>query len=154
VLRRGRGRPELRLRVGGRAPSGQEDYLGPEGREEVYLVRGNLSVLLAQDRAYWLDLYAFPDEVRGETIGSVTVRGQVSAGPGEPPSAAATFWPAPGRLGPGWRAGRRAAAEAMAEALARLEGQDLLEEGAVPGTTKAAPGTPAAWKWWCAPWTV
>jgi hypothetical protein len=130
VLRRAAGRPELRLRVGARAPSGQEDYAGLEEQEEVYLIRGNLSVLLAQDRAYWLDLYVFPDEVSGETIARFTVRGQVSAGPGEPPirggytlARAAEGWTLDGEPADGL------AAQAMAEALARLEGEDLLEAG-------------------------
>jgi len=130
VLRRGEGRPELRLRVGARAPSGQEDYMGLEEQEEVYLVRGNLSVLLAQDRAYWLDLYVFPDEVRGETIARFIVRGQVSAGPGEPPirggytlARAAEGWTLDGEPADAL------AAQAMAEALARLEGEELLEAG-------------------------
>ncbi len=142
VLRRGEGRPELRLRVGGRAPGGQEDYLGLEGQREVYLVRGNLSVLLAQDRAYWLNLYVFPDEVRGETIARVAVRGQVRGGSGEPPIRGGYTL---ARAGKGWAlAGRPAdalAARAMAEALARLEGEDLLAAGAAEATPgAAAPG--------------
>jgi len=130
VLRRAAGRPELRLRVGARAPSGQEDYAGLEEQEEVYLVQGNLSVLLAQDRAYWLNLYVFPDEVSGDTIARFTVRGQVSAGPGEPPirggytlARAAEGWTLDGEPADGL------AAQAMAEALARLEGEELLEAG-------------------------
>ena len=141
MLRRAAGRPELRLRVGARAPSGQEDYAGLEGQEEVYLVRGNLSVLLAQDRAYWLNLYVFPDEVRGETIARFTVRGQVSAGPGEPPirggytlARAAEGWTLDGEPADGL------AAQAMAEALARLEGEELLEAG------EALSRRPAAWR--------
>jgi hypothetical protein len=133
VLRRAAGRPELRLRVGARAPSGQEDYLSLEGREEVYLVRGNLSVLLAQDRAYWLDLYVFPDEVRGETIAHITVRGQVAAGPGGPPIRGGY---ALARSAEGWTLDGGPAdaltAQAMAEALARLEGEELLEAGEAP----------------------
>jgi hypothetical protein len=141
VLRRGEGGPELRLRVGARAPSGQEDYLGLEGQEEVYLVRGNLSVLLAQDRAYWLDLYVFPDEVRGETIARITVRGQVLAGAGEPPIRGGYTLT---RAGEGWTLdGEPAdaqAAQAMVEALARLEGQDLLAAGAAPAAATTADG--------------
>ncbi len=139
VLRRGQGRPELRLRVGARAPSGQEDYLGLEGQEEVYLVSGNLSVLLAQDRAYWLNLYLLPDEVRGDTIGRVTVRGTVAAGAGEPPIRGGYTLE---RAGQGWTVdggpADARAAQAMAEALARLEGEDLLEQGAsAPGAAPA-----------------
>ena len=133
VLRRGEGRPELRLRIGGRAPGGQEDYLSLEGRPEVYLVRGNLSVLLAQDRAYWLNLYVFPNEVRGETIARIAVRGQVPAGAGEPPIRGGYTL---ARSGDSWTLdGRPAdapAAQAMAEALAQLEGDDLLEANAAP----------------------
>ncbi len=139
VLRRGEGRAELRLRVGGRAAGGQEDYLGLEGQREVYLVRGNLSVLLAQDRAYWLNLYVFPDEVRGETIARVVVRGQVPI-TGEPPIRGGYTLV---RSGEGWtldgRPANALAAQAMAAALARLEGEDLLEAGAA----EAAPGAPA-----------
>jgi hypothetical protein len=141
VLRSAAGRPELRLRVGARAPSGQEDYMGLEGQEDVYLVRGNLSVLLAQDRAYWLNLYVFPDEVRGETIARITVRGQVPIA-GEPPirggytlARAAKGWTLDG--GPA----DALAAQAMAEALARLEGQELLEAGE---TSPGAGGLEAA----------
>jgi hypothetical protein len=97
----------------------------------VYLVRGNLSVLLSQDRAYWLDLYVFPDEVRGETIRSVAVQGAVSAGAGEPPIRGGYTL---ARSGEGWTLdGKPAdplAARAMAEALAQLQGEDLLEAGA------------------------
>ncbi len=144
VVRRGRAWPELRLRVGARDPSGQADYAGLEGQEEVYLIRGNLSVLLAQDRAYWLNLYVFPDEVRGETIARFTVRGQVSAGPGEPPirggytlARAAEGWTLDGEPADGL------AAQAMAEALARLEGEELLEAGRAPDAA-AAGGLEAA----------
>lgn len=141
VLRRAAGRPELRLRVGARAPSGQEDYAGLEGQEEVYLIRGNLSVLLAQDRAYWLNLYVFPDEVRGETIARFTVRGQVPIA-GEPPirggytlARAAEGWTLDGEPADAL------AAQAMAEALARLEAEELLEAGEAP---PAAGGLEAA----------
>ena len=143
VLRRGEGRTELRLRVGARAPGGQEDYLGLEGQEEVYLARGNLSVLLAQDRPYWLNLYVFPDEVRGETIGRVMVRGQVAAGPGERPIRGGYTL---ARAGEGWTLdggpADAQAAQAMAEALARLDGQDLLEAWvASPGGLEVAVST-------------
>ncbi len=131
VLRPKEGRPEIRLRVGGRAPGGQEDYLGLEGQRQEYLVRGNLSVLLSQDRAYWLNLYVFPDEVRGETIRSLTVQGAVRAGAGEPPIRGGYTL---ARSGEGWTLdGKPAgtlAARAMAEAMAELQGEDLLEAGA------------------------
>jgi hypothetical protein len=145
VLRRGEGQPELRLRVGGRAPGGQEDYLSLEGRPEVYLARGNLSVLLAQDRAYWLNLYVFPDEVRGETIARVVVRGAVPSGEGEPPVRGGY---ALARSGEGWtldgRPADATAAQAMADALARLEGEDLLEAEEAPGTAGPGAGGAAA----------
>ncbi len=148
MLRRSEGRPELRLRVGARAPSGQEDYLGLEGQEDVYLVRGNLSVLLAQDRAYWLNLYVFPDEVRGETIARVTVRRAGGRRPGgtDPSGGGYTLT----RSGEGWTLdggpADALAAQAMVEALARLEGQDLLEAGAAPGSRRPWGGfARAAW---------
>jgi hypothetical protein len=142
VLRRGEGQPELRLRVGARGPGGQEDYLSLEGQPEVYLVRGNLSVLLAQDRAYWLNLYVFPDEVRGETIARVVVRGSVPTGEGDVIRGSYTL----ARSGQGWTLdGEPAdaqAAQAMAEALARLEGEDLLEAGtAAPASGTAVSGS-------------
>jgi hypothetical protein len=128
VLRRGQGQPELRLRVGVRAAGGQEDYLALEDEPEVYLVHGNLSVLLAQDRAYWLNLYVFPDEVRGETIGRVEVRGAVPAGEGELIRADYTLE----RAGEGWTVDRAPAdvpaAQGMVEALAQLQGGDLLAQ--------------------------
>jgi hypothetical protein len=141
VLRRGEGRPELRLRVGGRAPGGQEDYVSLEGQPEVYLVRGNLSILLAQDRAYWLNLYVFPDEVRGETIARVVVRGAVPTGEGDLIRGGYTL----ARSGEGWTLdgapADAAAAQAMAEGLAQLEGEDLLEAAAAPsGPGPASPG--------------
>jgi hypothetical protein len=140
VLRRGEGRPELRLRVGARAPGGQEDYVSLEGRPEVYLVRGNLSVLLAQDRAYWLNLYVFPDEVRGETIARVTVRGTVPTGEGDLIRGGYTL----ARSDQGWTLdgapADQATAQAMAEALAQLQGEDLVEATAVPGAPGPASG--------------
>jgi hypothetical protein len=139
VLRRGEGRPELRLRVGSRAPGGQEDYLGLEGEPEVYLVRGNLSVLLAQDRAYWLNLYVFPDEVRGETIGRVVVRGAISA-EGDLIRGDYTL----AHSADGWTLDGGPAdaqtARAMAEALARLEGEDLLAAAEAPRAAAPAAG--------------
>lgn len=131
VLRRGPGQSELRLRVGARAPGAQEDYLALEGKPEAYLVRGNLSVLLAQDRAYWLNLYVFPDEVRGETIARVEVRGAVPAD-GEVIRGGYRL----DRSGQGWTLdggpADAQAAQAMAEALARLEGDDLLDAAEAP----------------------
>ena len=106
----------------------------------MYLVRGNLSVLLAQDRAYWLNLYVFPDEVRGETIPAVTVRGQVDRrARGSDPSRGLHPGPHRERLDPG-RQGRptRRRRRPWREALARLEGEDLLEAGAAPGAGAAA----------------
>jgi hypothetical protein len=112
-----------------------------EGQPEVYLVRGNLSILLAQDRAYWLNLYVFPDEVRGETIARVVVRGAVPTGEGDLIRGGYTL----ARSGEGWTLdgapADAAAAQAMAEGLAQLEGEDLLEAAAAPsGPGPASPG--------------
>lgn len=81
LLHRGGGRPAIGLLVGARGPGGDADYLKVRGETGAYLARGSLSILLAQDRAYWYDLHLLPDEVRGATIGAIRARGRVNLGP-------------------------------------------------------------------------
>jgi hypothetical protein len=142
VLHRAAGKPAVSLLVGARAPSGEQDYLMLKGQPAAYLVQGNLSVLLAQDRSYWLDLYLFPDEVQGATIGRIMVKGSIPSRPGAR-SLQASYTLVRAAKNGGWSIQGEpgtvdaSAAEAMADALARLEGDELLE--AMPG----APRTPA-----------
>ena len=124
VLHRGGGRPDIGLLVGARAPGGDEDYLRVRGEPGAWQVRGNLSVLLAQDRAYWLDLRLLPADVRGADIGRVRVSGGDSAAGytlSRGPDGSWLLAEAAGQEGPA----DPAAAEGMAGALARLEGEDL-----------------------------
>jgi hypothetical protein len=147
VVRRGAGKADLGLLVGLRAPGGEEDYVGLEGQDAVYRVRGNLSILFAQDRSYWLDLFVLPDAVRAETIRVVAVRGRLDLGPGAGSLRgdyslvrSENGWAMPTE--PGLVNGP--AAEAMAQGLAQLEGEDLLEApaGAPAPAGGAAPGAP------------
>ena len=128
------GRPNIALEVGERAPSGEEDYVRVRGESAVYLVRSSLSVLLAQDLAYWFDLRVLPGEVRGETIARITVRGGVDLG--SPAGVLRGNYTL--QRGSGERSGEwslsgtservdAAAAASMVSALALLEGEDFLE---------------------------
>jgi hypothetical protein len=138
VLHRGAGKSDLSLLVGARAPSGEQDYLMLKGQPAAYLVQGNLSVLLAQDRSYWLDLYLFPDDVQGAAISRIIAKGNIPSSLGGR-SLRASYILARAANG-GWTiegisgAVDASAAEAMADALARLEGDDLLE--AIPGARR------------------
>lgn len=138
------GRPDLMLEVGKRAPSGEEDYIRLQGEPGVYLVRGNLSVLLAQDAAYWYDLHPLPPEVRGETIDRITVRGSVGLS-SSVLRGDYTIERMAEEKGGGWRIGGAPAdpdrAEAMAASLANLEGEDFLEARVAGSGARAAAAT-------------
>ena len=139
------GRPNIALEVGERAPSGEEDYVRVRGESAVYLVRSSLSVLLAQDLAYWFDLRVLPGEVRGETIARITVRGGVDLG--SPAGVLRGNYTL--QRGSGERSGEwslsgtservdAAVAASMADSLALLEGEDFLED-AQPALAAARP---------------
>jgi len=127
------GRPELALEVGGRAPSGEEDYVRVRGEAAVHLVRGNLSVLLAQDRTYWYDLRVLPAEVQAQTMARITVRGSVDLGPAGVLKGGYTLLREGAERGGGWSMpgeGRPVdgiAVSALAGSLASLEGEDFLQ---------------------------
>jgi hypothetical protein len=128
------GRPDAALEVGSRAPSGEEDYIQVRGDAAVYLVRGNLSVILAQDRTYWYDLRLLPADVQAQTMARIAVRGSVDLGsPGGALEGGYTLQRASVEGGGGWSmpgAGRpvdRLAADSLAGELALLEGEDFLE---------------------------
>jgi hypothetical protein len=128
------GRPDIALEVGERAPSGEEDYVRVRGESAVYLVRSSLSVLLAQDLAYWFDLRVLPGEVRGETIVRIAVRGGVDLGsPAGVLRGDYALERGSGERGGEWSLSGTservdaAAAASMVSALALLEGEDFLE---------------------------
>lgn len=140
------GRPNIALEVGERAPSGEEDYVRVRGESAVYLVRSSLSVLLAQDLAYWFDLRVLPGEVRGETIARITVRGGVDLGsPAGVLRGDYALERGSGERGGEWSlsgASERvdaAAAASMADSLALLEGEDFLEAAPVAPPARPAP---------------
>jgi hypothetical protein len=138
------GRPDLALEIGGRAPSGEEDYVRVRGKSAVYLVRGNLSVLLAQDRTYWYDLRVLPAEVQAETMARITVRGSVDLSPADGIlKGDFTLLRAGAERGGGWSmpgAGRPVdgtAVAALASSLAQLEGEDFLQAEPASGAAPA-----------------
>jgi hypothetical protein len=148
VVRVAGSRPNLELSVGARAPSGEEDYVQVRGQQAAYLVRGSLSILLGQERSYWLDLSVFPNGLDAARVVRVAVSGRPGTG-------ALAFASAERLLGssyvlergkdgegPAWSLrGNPAAvdplvASAMVEALASLEGDDF----AGADSTAAGPG--------------
>jgi hypothetical protein len=149
VVHLGGGKPDVGLFVGSRAPGGEEDYIQVRGQTAAYLVRGNLSILLGQDRAYWLDLAVLPGGLEAADVTRISVTGHPGAG-------RESFGPAAGALtsayvllrsqdGQGWSIQGGTArvdpllAAAMADALAVLEGEDITESGArVWGETGAS----------------
>jgi len=140
------GRPNIALEVGERAPSGEEDYVRVRGESAVYLVRSSLSVLLAQDLAYWFDLRVLPGEVRGETIARITVRGGVDLGsPAGVLRGDYALERGSGERGGEWSLSGTservdaAAAASMADSLALLEGEDFLEAAPVAPPAPPAP---------------
>jgi hypothetical protein len=148
VLHRGSGRADIGLFVGARAPSGEEDYMRVRGESAAWLVRGNLSVILSQDRAYWCDLSLFPAEVRGDEVVRISVSGRLApeAGASSVDGGYVLRRTAAGQDGH-WdfegdgRAVDQTAANAMAEAVARLEADDFREaKGAVSRAGPAALG--------------
>jgi hypothetical protein len=135
LLRRAAGKPQIGLLVGARAPSGEEDYMMVKGETSAHLVRGNLSVLLSQERSYWLELHLLPEEVSGAAIRRIAVTGAVSLGaPAENLRAEYTLVRAVGDQDPAWsilgdtRPVDALVADSMADQLAQLEGDDLLEQ--------------------------
>jgi hypothetical protein len=149
VIHRTGGRSDVALFVGARAPSGEEDYVRVRGEHAAYLARGNLSVLLSQDRTYWYDLSLFPD-VNGSDIQRISVAGGLDLGQygrlrggyalvrapegrGDAEGQGAAGSPGSWSLRGQARKVDAVSAEAMASALARLEGDDLLAaRGAAP----------------------
>ncbi len=141
LLRRAAGNPEIGLLVGARAPSGEEDYMMVRGETSAHLVRGNLSVLLSQERPYWLELHLLPEEVSGAAISRIAVTGAVSLGArAENIRADYTLVRAVGDQNPAWSMLRETrpvdalVANSMADQLAQLEGDDLFEPAHAQGS--------------------
>lgn len=141
------GRPDVALEVGARAPSGEEDYIRIRGDAAVYLVRGNLSVILAQDRTYWYDLRLLPADVQPQTMTHIAVRGSVDLGsPGGVLEGGYALQRASVENGGGWTmpgAGRPVdslAADSLASSLALLEAEDFLEAHLGPRTAPSGAG--------------
>jgi hypothetical protein len=149
VLHLAGGRPDVGLSVGARAPSGEEDYVQVRGQQAAYLVRGTLSILLGQDRSYWLDLSVFPG-LDAADVARVAVSGRPGTGAQAFGSAAkllsSSYVLERGKdgQGPAWSlAGSAAAvdplvASAMVEALASLEGDDFAGADSAAETPAAA----------------
>ncbi len=129
VVHRTAGHGDVALFVGARAPSGEEDYVKVRGENAAYLTRGNLSVLLSQDRPYWYDLSLLPAGLDGPDILRIRVAGSLvlgEAGAVHGGYALVRFdSPAGGwsLQGEAWRVDSLAA-DAMASGLARLEAED------------------------------
>jgi hypothetical protein len=141
------GRPDVALEVGARAPSGEEDYIRIRGDAAVYLVRGNLSVILAQDRTYWYDLRLLPADVQPQSLTRIVVRGSVDLGsPGGLLEGGYALQRASVESGGGWTmpgAGRPVdslAADSLAGELALLEAEDFLEARPGPRTAPSGAG--------------
>jgi hypothetical protein len=135
VIHRAGGRPDIGVSVGARAPSGEEDYVQVRGAKAAYLVRGSLSILLGQDRSYWLDLSVFPGGLAAGDITRVSVNGRPGAGAQAFGQAAkllsSSYVLERGMGGEGWKFAGSAApvdplvASAMVEAVASLEGDEF-----------------------------
>lgn len=141
LLRRAAGKPEIGLLVGARAPSGEEDYMMVKGETSAHLVRGNLSVLLSQERSYWLELRLLPDGVSRATISRIAVTGGVNLGAqAESLRADYTLVRVVGDQGAAWamlgetRPVDALVANSMADHLSQLEGDDLLEPANARGS--------------------
>jgi len=133
------GKPDVALEVGARAPSGEEDYMRIRGDAAVYQVRGNLSVILAQDRTYWYDLRLLPADVQAQSLTRIAVRGSVELGsPGGALEGGYALERASKESGGGWtmpgegRPVDSLAADSLAGELALLEGEDFLEARLAP----------------------
>jgi hypothetical protein len=126
---------ELRLLVGKRASSGDEDYVMVEGEPSVHLVRGSLAFYLSQDRSSWYELHVLPDDVMGETISAISVSGSLAI-PGSGGEALRGPYSISRGSGKGpWAMTGEAsavsggAASGMATALAMLEGSGFAAPG-------------------------
>jgi len=105
------------------------------GEDAAYLVRGSLAFFLSQDRAYWYELHVLPDDVRGTSIGRISVSGSLSLGgpQGETLRGPYTLVRGTGERDGEWtmqgekRPVNRLAAGGMANSLALLEGVDFSE---------------------------
>lgn len=65
------------LLVGKRGASGYEDYIRLRKGHRVFLTRSSLSFYLAQDRAYWYDLFVLPGSATESTITEIEVSGDI-----------------------------------------------------------------------------
>jgi hypothetical protein len=140
VLHRTGGLAAVGLSVGRRGPSGDEDYVLPDGEAGVSLVRGSLGFFLSQERPSWYELHVLPDDVQGTTISSVSVKGGLTVdgtvqGTIDGPytlvrgrSGQAVTWSIPGEKRPV----NGPAAAAMVSSLALLEGVDFAVDGLPP----------------------
>jgi hypothetical protein len=129
------GRPDIRVLVGKRGPSGDADYVQVQGQESVYLVRGALAFFLAQEPSYWYELHVLPDDVQSTTIAVITVRGSLhleESGLSVLRGGYTLKRPSAGKqdqwvVGTQQKPADRVAAGAMASSLAMLEGVDFVE---------------------------
>ncbi|MGA2481029.1 MAG: DUF4340 domain-containing protein, partial [Spirochaetia bacterium] len=127
------GMAEVGLLVGKRGPGGDADYVQVRGESPVYLARGSLAFFLAQEPSYWYELHVLPDDVQGDTITSITVKGSLRLDTDvaveirggytlqRPSADRLDQW----NLGSPGRKADRVTAGAMASSLAQLEGIDF-----------------------------
>ena len=134
------GTADIGLLVGKRGPGGDADYVQVRGERAVYLARGSLAFFLAQEQSYWYELHVLPDDVQGDTIASISVKGSLRLGSGEALRGGYTLLrPAADRLdqwvlGGSGKKADRVTAGAMASSVAQLECIDFAGPSGSPPT--------------------
>lgn len=137
VVLRVQGKPDVALLVGKRAPSGDEEYVELRGDPSAFLTRSSIGILLSQDRSYWYGLRVLPDDVQSTTIMSVAVSGSSIGSPytlQRVPAGQSFRW----ELRDQNASVNQAAATAMVERLAQLEGTDFVPAGRAAGPLRVA----------------